>query len=300
MRILITVPHANETPPGGDVGALGIAEYLKTQLSARQHTVHLISYNDVRTATADANRDHTAWPELERAMADADLLLDVHTYGDQTPERWNVSPRDAPRDAPLVVMPLAGQDIATQMFTGRPTVRGSDANRNVRLARDRPGMRGILLEFNSRALQDEPAVQRVVEEIHQWCVQQANSVRDAQRQRTASAIALRLHLAGQPTRAQQRNNRTVLSPHGHPVQHGGARKKHAVGSPTEFVRVGGSQFGSNFALPRKYCPQVALGCHARDAGQYQPSAGGYALQPNVQLFLVQQIQHAKCHHADNA
>tara|TARA_B100000508_G_C11426886_1_gene261300 strand:- start:406 stop:969 length:564 start_codon:yes stop_codon:yes gene_type:complete len=184
MRIVVAVPHANEAPPGGDVGALGIARYLASQLRDRGHTVRLISFDQVRTATADANRDHTAWPELERAMEDADLLLDVHTYGNEMPERWNVSPRDAP----LVVMPLSGQEITKQVFPNRPTVPGSDDNRNVRLARDHPGMRGILLEFNSRALQDAPRdVQEVVDEIHQWC---ANS-----EHKTAAAV-LRLWLTG--------------------------------------------------------------------------------------------------------
>ena len=126
MRILISVPHANKTPPGGDVGALDIAQYLRTKLLAWHHDVKLISYNDVRTETTDANRDHTEWPELEQGLADADLLLDVHTYGDETPARWNVSPRNAP----LVVMPLKGQDIATEMFPHRPTVAGGGATRN--------------------------------------------------------------------------------------------------------------------------------------------------------------------------
>ena len=183
-RILITVPHANETPPGGDVGALDIARYLQTELSALHHDVELISFNDVRTETADANRDHTAWSELERGLANADLLLDVHTYGEEMPERWNVSPRDAP----LVVMPLQGQDIARDMFPDRPTVAGSDVNRNVRLARDDPDKRGILLEFNSLALQNAPdAVKRVVEEIHQWCVNHAS--------KTSPAV-VRLRLTG--------------------------------------------------------------------------------------------------------
>ena len=173
MRILISVPHANETPPGGDVGALDIAKYLQTELVARRHVVKLISCNDVRTATSDANRDHTEWPDLKRGLANADLLLDVHTYGEEMPEWWNVSPRDAPRDAPLVVMPLQGQDIAKDMFPDRPKVAGSDVNRNVRLARDHPDKRGILLEFNSLALQNAPSeVQNVVKEIHRWCVRQ--------------------------------------------------------------------------------------------------------------------------------
>jgi len=157
VRVIYTVPHASEESEAGDKGSLAIAFRLQQAapgllLAPWDHLGNLI----MRTAEVDYNRKETEWPNLVGALQShtSARLIDVHTYGNTLPVRWNGHMRGplAGNTPILVVMVLPGaiqKQLYLSHFSAFPYIKGSESNRNVGLALGR----GILLEFNSNALQ---------------------------------------------------------------------------------------------------------------------------------------------------
>jgi hypothetical protein len=162
-RILLTVPHANVQRKAGDASSAALAHRLASALQHYSCDVRMLiagSAGPMNSCPAripdqhDLNREMDCcdywrdwYMKLDDAIQWADAIVDVHSYGfDTPPDSWNVTGRP-----PWVLMLLPNQLQFQQHVAELPHGRVVRASREnaISVRSDAAGKAVCLVEFNS-------------------------------------------------------------------------------------------------------------------------------------------------------